>query len=165
MTRERVLMIGEAPGRADRFGRGQALGGRIERRLAMLCDVDDASDLGRAFERTNLLKRWPGPSPGGRGSRFPQREARAAASAMIPSIVGRRVVLVGLRTAAAFGLEGRELFEFQAVDGAPGAKVAIVPHPSGVNRWWNSRSNVERARRFFERLALDGKQGVASRAE
>lgn len=31
-------------------------------------------------------------------------------------------------------------------------RVAVVPHPSGVNRWWNEPANVEAAGRFLREL-------------
>jgi len=33
--------------------------------------------------------------------------------------------------------------------------VAYVPHPSGLNRWYNDKTNDYRARKFVETVALD----------
>jgi uracil-DNA glycosylase len=36
---------------------------------------------------------------------------------------------------------------------------AISPHPSGISHFWNSPSNVARARRFWRRLAREAARG------
>lgn len=34
-----------------------------------------------------------------------------------------------------------------------GETYAVLPHPSGVNRWWNEEENVARARDFLREAA------------
>jgi hypothetical protein len=55
------------------------------------------------------------------------------------------VLLAGHRVAAAFGVREGYLREF-VLQGVP---AAVVPHPSGVNRWWNDPANVARASAFL----------------
>jgi uracil-DNA glycosylase len=149
MTDQRVIIIGQAPGRAN--DGGPAFLGRSGRRLAELSGVP-FQELSRVFDLRNLLKRWPGRSKG-KGDRFPVRAARAAALAAAPALKGRKVILVGRGVAAAFsGGEGRsEFFRWREGEGLPFER-ATVPHPSGVNLWWNDPENRGLAETFFRGL-------------
>lgn len=119
-------------------------------------------------EHVNLLKRWPGYK--GRGSAFPMETARRRADA-IKRMPGRgTVLLAGRRVARAFGFEhlldgDLGYFEpFLRPDlGCRPVCYIIVPHPSGVNRWWNHPVNREKARLFFELLGqrAPARQGSA----
>jgi hypothetical protein len=100
------------------------------------------------FERVNLLPAFPGKA--GKGDRFPRAAARQAALALLPALQGRRAVLLGGRVAAAFGLPRAPLLVWQPL---AGGEVAVAPHPSGINRWWNDPRNVRRAKRFWRRHA------------
>lgn len=95
----------------------------------------------------NLLPEWPGSS--GKGSLFPLVEAAEAAASLerSPELARSSVVLLcGKRVAAAFGEERRGYFEPFA---RCGRVWAVVPHPSGVNMWWNEPENREEWRRFL----------------
>ena len=59
------------------------------------------------------------------------------------------VVLLGLRTAAAFRIS---VVYFEPMSRGS-ATVYVVPHPSGINRWYNSRWNVKRMARFMRHVA------------
>lgn len=93
-----------------------------------------------SFDAVNLLGRWPGSA--GKGSRFPRCDHTLASIAG-----GRRALLLGRRVAASVGC-GRVPY-LRWVD-VGGVEAAVVPHPSGVNRWWNDPANREAARLFFE---------------
>lgn len=62
---------------------------------------------------------------------------------------GGPYVLAGKRVAVALGVRAAY---FQRVEFA-GSWAVVVPHPSGVNRWWNDGQNLGRAKRFLRRLA------------
>jgi hypothetical protein len=99
-------------------------------------------------ERVNLLRRWPGRD--GKGDHFPLRAARTAADALAPRMVGRHVVLLGRGVARAFCVDGmRPHFEWW-YDAAYECTLALAPHPSGVNLWWNDPSNLEAATAFWK---------------
>ncbi len=156
------LVIGEAP---NRDGAGSEKIGRVceifaTGRLATHGDV-------ARLERTNLLKAWPGAS--GSGSAFPMKEARPAATVLLRSTQrGRRLLHVGTRVAAAFDLLRPTYgylnwFEVAWKPHEEGPKrsdsvralrreVAVVPHPSGLNRWWNDPDNVSQAEAFFKEV-------------
>lgn len=161
-ARGRYLLVGEAPARTGQRNLHICLVARaldappkdgyldhLRARHAELFDfiVDT--------RHANLLGRWPGPAR--RGSAFPMKEARAAAGAFLEviDIVRPEVILLaGRRVAAAFHHnmhhEGTDYFEELEL---AGREARVVPHPSGVNRWWNDPANRERARKFLEKLA------------
>lgn len=96
----------------------------------------------RLFERTNLLGHYPGKKQGGE-DRFPIAEARVAARALRPLFAGRQVILLGRNVADAFhGYGGVPFLHWHK-------HVAVIPHPSGRNRWWNDPTNQERVRDFL----------------
>lgn len=69
------------------------------------------------------------------------------------------VVLLGRKVSAAFGAPTSQAF-FQwcprlTKEMTHFGKIAICPHPSGRNRWWNDAHNRDQARKFFNRLATD----------
>ena len=138
------MIIGQAPGQK---GNGEPLAGKAGRRLAALCGLSLDAYLAR-FRRVNLLPTFPGKA--GKGDAFPLPAAREAARALLPALEGRRVVLLGGRVAAAFGLHRAPLLVWQPFHGA---WVAVAPHPSGLNRFWNDPRNVRRAQQFWRTFA------------
>ena len=170
----RILLVGEAPNRrgANR-GLDVALACRaagFKRGAGVLHLLDEdfprLYDFCMATQHVNLLREWPGPS-GGKGSAFPAEEAREAADRMAAALRGgrvpweptglptdyRAVLLAGTRVRQAFHLGGN-LFERD--DGDPALPpVYVVPHPSGVNPFWNSRENRNRARAFLEGIVRE----------
>lgn len=124
----------------------------------------------------NLLNRWPGAE--GRGSAFPLEEARERASEFVRSIAtpstlsvegepycffdGKRfprpslVMLAGRRVARSFRLPGartRDYFEtIEECSVVAGYPVVVVPHPSGLNHWWNDPVNRRLAKGYLYSL-------------
>ncbi len=141
------LVVGEAPNRGGYGSTDRPEGWPCEifatGRLATVGDI-------ARFERVNLLDYWPGAA--GAGSAFPMGEARVSARRLLGATEGdRELILVGTRVAQAFGLR-RDHYEYLtwfARQGGFGRLVAVCPHPSGLNRWWNNDENVRRAREFF----------------
>lgn len=135
------LLLGEAPGSGG--GTRDPLGARTARRLADLAGWPPErgeSDpyraaLARRFELRNLLARNPGKV--GKGAAFPLGDARLAAAAL--DLDGRTVIALGKRVAAALGIP-TDYFEWRSVRGA---RVVVVPHPSGINRVLNDAATRE----------------------
>ena len=160
-TRPKLLLIGQAPGRG---GDGQqALSGRAAALLANMAGIP-REELLRRFDRHNLLDRWPGKSPAGKGDIFPASAARDAADRIKRTLrrrgvtfAGPTVLLVGKAVARAFGLRRPEYLTWY-----PGfewcLKGAVIPHPSGINRWWNSSRNRRRASRFLKQILRKGQR-------
>lgn len=137
----RPYVYGEAPGPSE----GAPLSG-VRKSLGKLTrrSYDEMAEI---FTWVNLLESWPGYGPSG-GSLFPARDARAAALEQeemferhFPGNWPRRIYL-GRRVARAFRFDAEWLVWKD--------DQAVCPHPSGLNRWWNSSDNRERARAFWE---------------
>ncbi len=176
MASVKTILLGIAPSRTSDPVR--PFSGRSGARLARLLDLPERGlSLDRVFELRNVLDYWPGRVSGGRGDRFPMAEARAvlrpfslkpggvrpltfapplrghteqigrqSAGSRVSRFRGRRVVLVGCRLGALVGLREPLVWERRA-----GASFALLPHPSGLDRWWNNAENVARAREFLQK--------------
>jgi hypothetical protein len=107
-------------------------------------------ELGDVFELRNVFDRWPGAFDG-KGDRFPMARARERAQVLREALRGRRVVFVGKAVAKAFGVSGDVLCWRRA--GHLGFEFSVVPHPSGINTWWNDEDNRRAASHFFRGLA------------
>lgn len=81
-----------------------------------------------AFDRRNLLpgKIWEGTRP-----------AREAAAKMLPDLAGRTVVLLGQPVREAFAIP-RVLIHPQVLHSVTWRQ---LPHPSGLNHWFNQEVN------------------------
>lgn len=117
----------------------------------------------RAFDRINLC-------PFARASGIPVNEWKPAASNLGASLLrGRRVILLGVNVAQCFGLviapkhdylkwwdypgtsvPGYGLIGWNAGSRRPPFSHAILPHPSGRNRWYNEPENKEAASLFLK---------------
>lgn len=104
------------------------------------------------FERRNLLRDWPG-SANGKGDLFPMEQARVAARAMEYEFAGRTVIFVGKNVSAAFGFGDVAFLEWRTAQAGAGSgevyRFAVLPHPSGVNTWYNVMANKVAAARFL----------------
>jgi len=132
-----ATIVGQAPGRRG----GPPLRGPCGARLARLAGLSGVDELARRHELANLLPRFPGKR--GKGDAFPPAEARRAAHGVRPK--HRDVLLLGRHVARAFGVD-RPFFEWWDLGRW---RVAVVPHPSGVSRWWNDSANRARAAAFL----------------
>ncbi len=97
------------------------------------------------LDRCNLLKFYPGATNGlsSGGAAFPIKDAINAARDVIKSdaLWDKNVLFVGKRLAGVFGFGKAPILEWQPTphlpDGSVAFRFAIVPHTSGINRWWN----------------------------
>ncbi len=112
-------------------------------------------DFAEAFERVNLLRRWPGRSGGAKGHLFDLEAARKAAARL--DVSGRTVVLAGKRVALAFGLRDPAWLE-PAAFGRGERAAFVVPHPSGIVRFYNDEANRLAVGGLLRRL-LDRAEG------
>jgi uracil-DNA glycosylase len=133
-----ITIVGQAPGRWGDPRR--PLGGRCGIRLARAAGLGSVAELRARARLVNLLGSYPGKS--GKGDAFPMVEAIGAAQRMRPCGI---VLLAGKAVGRAFGIDS-EFFEWRR---RGGTRYAVIPHPSGVSRWWNDPRNVEVATRFL----------------
>ena len=105
----------------------------------------------------NVLDHWPG--KGLNGDKWPLTEATVAAQKKLESLRGRTVVLLGKNVARAFNkglwryLEWYEIRSPKNLADVVVPAVTIVPHPSGVNRYYNNPDNKAIVSKFLQMLA------------
>jgi uracil-DNA glycosylase len=158
----RIALIGQAPGPNN--GRRRAFEGPCELRLAGLLGVS-VEELRSRLRMTNLLDEFPGDAGRhrGKGDVFPLAVAREAARRK--PLVGMSI-LAGRNVATAYGIRNALYFRWVTVgwsrDTSP-VLVCVIPHPSGVNRWWQERANRLRARSFLRRHLFGSDWGMNGR--
>lgn len=91
------------------------------------------------FLRANLNDRWNGKS--GKGDSFDREEGKERAAALASDAFIASYVLLGAEVARAFGFR----FSPLAAHERDGKRFLLLPHPSGIVRWWNDKENVEKA--------------------
>lgn len=146
------LIVGEAPGKGG--DASKPIEGRIGARLAACCGLTFDEFLER-FDRVNLLDVQPQVS--GKGTDFNVKLASKKAFYFEHNregLFGRPfTLLLGKRVAAAFGLTKVEYFV--PITFKNGSKAYVVPHPSGVSRWWNTLDNELTMIRFMHRVVKE----------
>lgn len=146
------LLIGEAPSKNEPLPK--PLEGRIGRRLASFAGITFEQYLER-FDRINLLEVRQDTKE--KGFTFNRETARVSAVALIPRIDRyENVILLGKRVRDAFGII-KEYFEphhWKHYESGlyEGTTIYVVPHPSGVNRWFNDPANREKMSAFMRSI-------------
>lgn len=145
----RPILIGQAPGPNTDPSLplyphpSTSAGGRLAQFMGL-----GAEDYIDAFERLNLVQEYPGRRK--HDDKFPLYQARLRAGELRPLMRGRTVILMGRKVASAWGepVAQAEFFEWVRC-GTFGTMLAVVPHPSGRNHWYNSSENRQQARIFW----------------
>lgn len=106
-----------------------ASGGRLARILGL-----SRGQYMRAFDRVNLCE-----------GTWSMKWARNAAGGILGERIGSdaAIVLLGRKVQFAFGFKDKEQLA------RVGTRMYLVPHPSGLNPFWNVPGNVERARQLL----------------
>jgi uracil-DNA glycosylase len=148
----RALIVGQAPAKLDDPTR--PITGKTGRRLAgYMGFFEDEQDLFEgAFDRANLLDCYPGKQ--GKGDAFPREEAQRGAISLYIDRLGPVsckydwLLLLGRNVARCFAQQLKPWMEWETWM-PQGLRVAVFPHPSGVNRWWNEEANRVAASMFL----------------
>ena len=140
----RVLLIGQAPSQDG--DPAKPLEGKIGNRLAGLAGLSVADYLAKT-DRCNLFNAWPGKND--KGDAWDATSAARVADEMQPNLFARRVVFLGRQVAAAFGFPEIPLLTWTEAPELQ-AEVSVVPHPSGIVRWWNEPGNRVAAGEFLK---------------
>ena len=140
MVTRKIVLIGQAPSRTGKPSRPLA-----SAKLAAICGLTTGQYL-KKFRRLNVFNIWPGKN--GKGDAFPLARARTRAARLAKNLICGQTVFVGIKTAEAFSFKSAPL-RWRKFNGG---KAAILPHPSGINRWWNDPDNKKRAKRFMRAL-------------
>lgn len=150
------LIVGEAPARTGDPMR--PLEGPCGIKLAEVFGITYDEYL-ETFSRLNVLHEWPG--RGGKGDDFPMAQARECARQIV--IEKRTTFLLGKRVAQAFGFRPQARFLSGYFFPEQEWRIMIIPHPSGINIWWNDPANVRRAKKQARRFLEDDPDRQASR--
>jgi hypothetical protein len=163
-----ALLIGEAPPRDDQ--RPNLILQLARKAFGTAAEAGSLSawrppEVDRLLARTrpaNLLGRWPGPNPRGtsHGSAFPAHVARKRADEAARLLAAHRVelpyrviLLGGRRVQRAFGCDQTDLLHLTFTQAE--LRFFCIPHPSGLNKWWNSDENRRQMREFLVKLAAE----------
>jgi len=145
----KILIVGQGPSKS---GLGQeALTGlkKSGGALAKLFGLAPEQLHARA-DCINLLSQWHGKSS--KGDKFPLKMAQKTAQAILNSWKNYdHIILLGSNVAKAFGFHQLPLLTWTEIEPC-GCKLAIVPHPSGINRWYNDAANKRAATSFLREL-------------
>lgn len=145
-TMQAFIIIGQA---SERIGTpAKPLEGLTGRKLADLfgCDYDEYLT---HTQRFNILPEWPGSNA--HGDQFPFFVARTNAQRMAVSFGACRVLIIGVKVGEVFGFTGPVLKWHHFTCASGKYAMAILPHISGGNRWWNDCNNEQKAQRFMKR--------------
>jgi len=160
IARANLVLLGEAPGNYPKYDHKRhalfpypprCAGARLKDLMGM--------SMGEYIRltRRNLLDFHPGFT--GKGAKFPIKVAREAVEAAGPWMIGTNVLIVGKRLSRAFGYQDHDIMHWHH---QKDFNFAIVPHPSGVNLWWNVEYNRNAGRVFLESVAEQARAGAQS---
>jgi len=150
------LLIGQAPGKGWSGDPEEILCGKVGKRLAKLMGIS-FERYQVDTERVNLLDVYPGKDKGGKGDAWPKRKAESKATEMLPLLEDKTVVFLGRNVADAFGFSDLSYLQWRYGTGVA-ERVAVIPHPSGIVRWWNDARNRKEAQRFLSAIFSDTNQ-------
>ncbi len=148
----KALRPGDAEGFARDLSDRLSLTGSVGKKLAFLLDLDLHAFL-RAHDRENLNSKWHGKN--GKGDKFDRTEAAHRAALIEADPKWTHVVLLGAECARAFGLRFEPLKVHVRKDNPFPRAYFLLPHPSGINVWWNESFNLFRARRRLKEFLDD----------
>ena len=158
MTGKKILLVGQAPSRNGGYGE-KALDAGIPSsasgRLLKLFDMSREEYLDR-FKRLNLLDYWPGALKSGRGDKFPILEGRKSAQRIQKQISEYHILCIGKRVGKCFNMD--DCFKWEEyIHCYPFTRnrVAMIPHTSGLNRFYNDPDNIQRTKTFLQELISD----------
>lgn len=141
------LIVGESPSRTS--DPSLPLSGRCGEKLLSLTGLKRREDLLRVADLANVFDSWTGEKPGAaKGFRWPRKEARARVLARADLYEGRPVVVaLGKRVAGSLGVvkPANLTTRIVSLGNDDGVRVFTLPHPSGVNRFWNDPTDAKRA--------------------
>lgn len=128
----------------------EPLEGKLGRKLASLfgCTYDEYLAVTQRF---NILPEWPGRKVG-KGDKFPKTIARINAQRMGYSFSGCTVLFLGIQVGRMFNFTEDPLLwkRIKMHDGSE-YYAAVLPHPSGINRWWNDSTHKLLAEKFMRK--------------
>jgi len=138
----RLLIVGQAPSRTS--NPAEVLRGKSGAKIRELLGLSKRRFI--QCTRVNLAPLWTGKD--GKGDAF-EADPDLVITALSLARDHETVLLLGRAVSGALGYGGYEYFEPIKKEKTT---FYVVPHPSGINRWWNDPANRRVAERFFGRL-------------
>lgn len=151
--RLKPFLIGQAPSLLTSKKGSRPFDGWSGERIALMIGRRRREMLERWVEARNLINVFPGRC-GEKGDHFDVDAARLAADAMMPQLRGRTAIIAGRKVADAFGIDAPFLSRVEKA----GVVFWPIPHPSGVNLWYNDPLNAERVERLLRKLILERRE-------
>jgi hypothetical protein len=140
-----IIFVGQGP--SENGDPYLPLEGRIGEKLGDLLEV---TDFAQSFARINLNSEWIGKGSGGKGDVFDRSEGKTAAKVLLRGS-WTKYVLLGKLVALCFDANGEPLDTVRH-----GVKsFFLLPHPSGINRWWNNPANESEAKKKLKAFIYD----------
>lgn len=154
----KFVLVGEAPSR-DGVG---GFRGRSGKRLASYMGISHER-LFDLFDVVNVFDRFLGRV--GKGDAWDRLSARANGCVFREQFVAAEVpvvVMAGKRVADALGFPNATYFA-ERFDGR--TAFVCVPHPSGINRWWNDSEHARDGKAALRSLAQQAENFIIRRRE
>jgi len=153
-TREaaKVVLVGQAPSMRGSEVCRAALGGPVGRKLMEVLGCDLRSYV-RGFRRLNLVQSFPGRTNG--ADAFDAAEAGMAWARLRENVAQRMVVLLGAKVADVATVGLWRAHGWCAPFDHLQVRMMVVPHPSGLNRWWNDPANTAAATIALRRFCAE----------
>jgi hypothetical protein len=135
---KKILIVGQGPSRNHKRGNAALDGNGSGDRLAKLAGMTRRELMERA-DTVNVLSRYYGSN--GKGDSFPLSLAKKRAARLVSRLDSYdRVIFLGSNVGKAFG--------FSTIPSVQG-RFYLVPHPSGINRWYNKLENRKLASKLL----------------
>lgn len=152
-----IVLVGQAPSMSGDPRR--PLEGASGRKMASLLGMTFDEYL-RNTHRVNIFKNHQGRLA--KGDKFPLDRAKKKTMRLQVPAGAAVVLLLGKNVAAAFGIRNAQFFDQRYMwprNSSRIIEVRVVPHPSGVSRWWNEPENRRTAARRFAEIVRAARHG------
>jgi len=146
------IIIGQAPHKSAAENFRPLIDGKCGYKLAEICEIKH-EEYAQIFETTNLINKYMGKY--GKGDIFPIKKARKKAQELWLKLDYDIIILAGKSVANAFNIKAEYFQRIKIED----REIVIIPHPSGINRWWNKKENEREAKNFMKKLIKEIKCG------
>ena len=158
MTNNKIVLVGQAPSSKGLAPLETLTPGSSSGRLLQMMGIT-ADEYRDSFIRLNLIDHYPGRLASGRGDKFPLKEAKKGAVRILSQFAfPHKILCVGHRVGECFIPKSRiKYYEWiLCVSNYPPAvrDVAVIPHTSGLNRYWNDPDCVRLAENFLRKKVL-----------
>ena len=146
---KKILLVGQAPSRTGVNPLEALTPTSSSGKLMNLMGLTEDEYM-TSFQRVNLIDEYPGPLASGKGDKFPLRQARDKAKRILQQMSEYHILCIGKRVGQCFNLDQCFVWE-DRIQCYPLTRnrIAMIPHTSGLNRFYNDPRNLDRAKAFL----------------